>query len=184
MTIQCTDIDAFPWQKQEVFKGTTIWNGLNAVPFLGLSVACEGGWGINTAYAVTPYYYVPGYGFFANAMTNFTREAAIESPLFTPFKTETAAMHSTNLFEIADAAYRDGLRAKFLGDAIPATSFAAGANAIDGLIDNYNMQSAVQDNVWPNGRIVNDERKWFHSDIIRVAYFYLHQVFARFKRGN
>ena len=133
---------------------------------------------------MNPYYYVPAYGFFANAMSNFTREDAIESPLFTPFMTETASMHSTNLFEIADVAYRDGLRAKFLGDAIPATSFAAGANAIGGLIDNYNMQNAVQDNAWPNGRIVNDERKCFHSDIIRVAYFYLHQVFARFKRGN
>ena len=172
------------WSKQELFKGTTVWHGLNAVPLLGLDVACEGGWGINAAYAVNPYYYVPAYGFFANAMENFTREDAIESPLFTPFMTETASMHSTNLFEIADVAYRNGLRAKFLGDAIPATSFAAGANAIGGLIDNYNMQNAVQDNAWPGGRIVNDERKCFHSDIIRVAYFYLHQVFARFKRGN
>ena len=172
------------WAKQELFKGTTVWHALNAVPFLGLNVACEGGWGINATYAVNPYYYVPACGFFANAMSNFTREEAIESPLFTPFKTETAAMHSTNLYTIADADYRRSLRAKFLGDAIPATSFAMGANAANGLEEHYDMQAAVQDNAWPSGRVVNDERKWFHSDIKNVAYFYLHQIFNRIKRGH
>ena len=93
-------------------------------------------------------------------------------------------MHSTNLFTIANETYRKNLRAKVLGDAIPATSFAAGANSIDALIDNYNMQSAVQDNAWPNEQVVNDERKWFHSDIRKVAYFKFNQVFSRIKRGN
>ena len=37
-------------------------------------------------------------------------------------------MHSTSLFTIASASYRNELRAKFLADAIPATSFATGAN--------------------------------------------------------
>ena len=117
-------------------------------------------------------------------MANFTREEAIESPLFTPFKTETATMHSTNLYTIADADYRRSLRAKFLGDAIPATSFAMGANSTNGLEEHYDMQDAVQDNAWPSGRVVNDERKWFHSDIKNVAYFYLHQVFNRIKSGH
>ena len=49
-------------------------------------------------------------------------------------------MHSTNLFTIADASYRDELRAKMLGDAIPAESFAAGANEIRGFL-NHNMQT-------------------------------------------
>ena len=172
------------WSKQELFKGTTVWHALNAVPLLGLDVACEGGWGINATYAVNPYYYVPAYGFFANAMVNFTREEAIESPLFTPFKAETATMHSTNLYAIVDADCRSQLRAKFLGDAIPATSFAMGANSTNGLEEHYDMQDAVQDNAWPSGRVVNDERKWFHSDIKNVAYFYLHQVFNRIKSGH
>ena len=171
------------WSKQELFKGTMVWHGLNAVPYLGLDVACEGGWGINAAYAVDPYYYVPAYGFFANAMTNFTREDAIESPLFTPFKIHVAAMHSTNLFEVADAAYRDSLRAKFLGDAIPATSFAAGANAIDGQLDNYNMQNHTP-NDWPEELMaeVDDGTKvkvWKHSDIKNVAYYYVYLLFNK-----
>ncbi|MBQ3342362.1 MAG: hypothetical protein IJG84_10735 [Kiritimatiellae bacterium] len=161
------------WSKQELFKGTTIWNGLNAVPFLGLDVACEGGWGINATYAVNPYYYVPAYGFFANAMTNFTREDAIESPLFTPFKTETAAMHSTNLFEIVDAVYRDCLRAKFLGDAIPATSFAAGANRIrNGVVEGNVNFANCESGEWPR-----DEGEWRHSDIKNVAFRFNWMIF-------
>ena len=171
------------WSKQELFKGTTVWHALNAVPFLGLDVACEGGWGISAAYAANPYYYVPAYGFFANAMANFTREEAIESPLFTPFKAETAAMHSTNLYSVADADYRCSLRAKFLGDAIPATSFAAGANMTSGLLDNYNMQSYTP-NDWPeelkteldDGQTV---KIWKHSDMKNVAYYYVYLLFNR-----
>ena len=171
------------WSKQELFKGTTIWNALNAVPFLGFDVACEGGWGINATYAVNPYYYVPAYGFFANAMSNFTREEAIESPLFTPFKSETTAMHSTNLCVIADADYRRNLRAKFLGDAIPATSFAVGANMTSGLFDNYNMQSHTP-NDWPEElkTEANGGAKvkiWKHSDIKNVAYYYVYLLFNR-----
>ena len=171
------------WSKQELFKGTTVWHVLNAVPFLGLDVACEGGWGINATYAANPYYYVPVYGFFANAMANFTREEAIESPLFTPFKTETAAMHSTNLYTIADADCRCSLRAKFLGDAIPATSFAMGANMTSGLLDNYNMQSCMP-NDWPEElkTELDDGQKvkiWKHSDIKNVAYYYVYLLFNR-----
>ena len=157
---------------------------LSVNPLCNLDIACEGGWGINTYYALNPAFYVAGYGFMSNAVAGLTRDDVIEHPLFTPFRAEANDMHSTNLFTIADEAYRKNLRAKFLGDAIPATSFATGRNAIDGLIDNYNMQSAVQDNAWPDEQVVNDERKWFHSDIRRVAYFYLHQVFTRIKMGN
>ena len=57
-------------------------------------------------------------------------------------------MHSTNLFTIADASYRDELRAKMLGDAIPAESFAAGANETAGVKDNHNMQTGTP-NGWP-----------------------------------
>ncbi|MBQ2632281.1 MAG: hypothetical protein IJG13_21590, partial [Kiritimatiellae bacterium] len=164
------------WSKQELFKGTTAWHALNAVPFLGLDVACEGGWGINATYAVNPYYYVPAYGFFANAMSDFTREEAIESPLFTPFKSETTAMHSTNLFVVVDADNRSYLRAKFLGDAIPATSFAAGATASMhvGTDGNITLPECNNPNVWPRS-----EGEWRHSDIRNVAYFYLAELYQR-----
>ena len=132
---------------------------------------------------MNPYYYVPAYGFFANAMTNFTREDAIESPLFTPFKTETAAMHSTNLFVVADADYRRSLRAKFLGDAIPATSFAAGANRIDllGNIGNLNYSDCMAA-PWP--QTSNGGNMWYHSDIKNVAHRFVHPLFLKIVRGE
>ena len=88
-------------------------------------------------------------------------------------------MHSTNLFTIADQSYCAALRAKFLGDAIPATSFAAGRNNIMGVSENYNMQIGVQGNIWPIARIKNNRREWLHSDVKNVAFFYLHQVFRK-----
>jgi hypothetical protein len=127
------------WKIQEFTKGTTVWHELNSIPFLDLNVACEGGWGINTYYSLNPLWYVYQYGFTDKVQSDMTREDAIMYPLFTPFRSESEAMHSTNLFTIADAMYREQLRAKFLGDAIPATSFAAGANHTDrGLTNLHN----------------------------------------------
>ena len=68
----------------------------------GRGVDCEGGWGVNTFYAVNPALYTPGYGFHSSAMGDITPKDAIEHPLFTPFRTEADSMHSTNLFTIAD----------------------------------------------------------------------------------
>ena len=167
------------WSMQELLKGTAAWNALNAVPYYGRGVDCEGGWGVNTFYAVNPALYTPGYGFHSSAMGDITPKDAIEHPLFTPFRTEADSMHSTNLFTISDQSYRAALRAKFLGDAIPATSFAAGRNNIMGVSENYNMQIGVQGNVWPIARIKNNRREWLHSDVKNVAFFYLHQVFRK-----
>ena len=96
-------------------------------------------------------------------------------------------MHSTNLFTIADASYRDELRAKFLADAIPATSFAAGANYTRGLMDNHNVQDDIQ-NGWPTQR---EEKtpdgvisKWLHSDLKDVSFFYVYQLFNKVIKGE
>ena len=162
------------WAKQELFKGTAVWHGLNTVLFFNDSVSCEGGWGINTYYAANPTWYTPGVGFYSS-VSNLTRETAIEHPLFTPFRAEADAMHSTNIFIIADADYRAQLRAKFLGDAIPAISFAAGANpistnAVCGNISYENCQSGV----WPRRGM-----KWEHSDIKNIAYRFCWKLFNR-----
>ena len=89
-------------------------------------------------------------------------------------------MHSTNLFVIADADYRSQLRAKFLADAIPATSFAAGANPIqnDAVSGNINYETC-KTTVWPR-----PERKWWHSDMKNVAYFFTWQLFHRIKDND
>jgi hypothetical protein len=122
------------------------------------------------------------YGFTEKVKNDLTRDDAIVNPLFTPFRSENKAMHSTNQFTIADASYREQLRATFLADAIPATSFAAGANHTGGIRDNHNMQSDTS-NGWPvqrekktpNGVI----RQWFHSDLKDVSFFYVYQLFYK-----
>ena len=90
-------------------------------------------------------------------------------------------MHSTNLFTIADETYRKNLRAKFLGDAIPARSFAAGRNEIsiweeDG---NVNFAEFKRSDAWPR-----DGGKWHHSDIKDVSYFYLSEFYRRIVNGS
>ena len=170
------------WKIQELTKGTTVWHEINMLPFLDLDVACEGGWGINTYYSLNPLWYVYQYGFTGKVQSDLTHEDAITHPLFTPFRSESESMHSTNLFTLADASYRDELRAKFLADAISATSFAAGANHTGGLTDNYNLQSNTP-NGWPKQRERNSAngiiRQWLHSDLKDVAFFYVYCLFNK-----
>ena len=134
-----------------------------------------GRWGLGTMGSdPIVFYYIPLVGLDAS-VSNLTREAVIEHPLFTPFRAESDAMYSTNLFTIADADYRAQLRAKFLGDAIPAISFVAGANpistnAVCGNISYENCQSGV----WPRRGM-----KWEHSDIKNIAYRFCWKLFNR-----
>ena len=135
-----------------------------------------------TLNTTNPLWYVYQYGFTDKVGTDLAREEAIIHPLFTPFRSESEAMHSTNLFAIADATYRNELRAKFLADALPATSFAAGANHTGGVKDNYNMSSQIP-NGWPPQREKNTSagvvRQWFHSDIKDIAFFYVYKLFEK-----
>ena len=152
-------------KKQELFKGCALWYGVNAATFSGAEI--EGGWGINARYAANPLAYIPLSGFNAFHFRNHTREDLVTSPLFTSF--EDGRMASTNALVFPDVA----LRAKMLGDTIPAESFAAGRNPTDGVSDNYNMQSELP-NEWPrpNG-------DWQHSDVKNVSYYYVYKLFER-----
>ena len=91
------------------------------------------------------------------------------------------AVHPTNLFTIADATYREDIRAKFLGDAIPARSFAAGSNGITilGNAGNLNFSECKRLDAWPR-----NEGEWRHSDIKDVAYFYLAELYRRIVNGS
>ena len=100
-------------------------------------------------------------------MNDITRNDVIEHPLFTPFRSDAECMHATNLFTISDVEYRIRLRAKFLADAIPATSFATGANETGGVHKNYDMQSQPVSG-WP--RRMDNHDVWFHSDMKDMAY--------------
>ena len=162
-------------KKQELFKGCALWYGVNTATFSGAEI--EGGWGISARYAANPLAYIPLSGFNAFHFRNHTREDLVTSPLFTPF--EDGRMASTNALDFADAE----MRAKMLGDAIPAESFAAGRNPTDGVSDNYNMQCELP-NGWPeaiNIDLPNGVRQsaWRHSDIKNVAFWYVYLLFQQ-----
>ena len=163
------------WAKQELFKGCSLRYGGNAVTFAGVRI--EEGWCINANHVANPLAYVPIAGFNASYFANYTRDDLITSPLFTSFN--DSRMASTNALNIVD--YR--LRAKMLGDAIPAESFAAGRNMIGGVSENYNYQNEDgTPNGWPRWK--GDIPQWHHSDIKDIAYFYVWKLFERIKEGN
>jgi len=175
------------WPIQESIKGSSLIHIANALP---AQLECEGGWGINTYYALNPLYYVARHGFM-ESVNSLTREDAIIHPLFTPFREKeyAGAMHSTDLFTIDDENKRYALRARFLADAIPAESFAMGANMVDKRnsgIDNLSMMEMCMDNeeVWPKDRREKidgqpDRLLWHHSDWKQLAYCFVHKLFSQ-----
>lgn len=131
--------------------------------------------GINARYMANPLAYIPLVGFNASYFTNYTREDLIAKPLFTSM--DDGLMQSTNVLDFVN----EELRAKMLGDAIPAESYAAGANAISGFV-NHNMQTGTQ-NGWPKK---NSEQKaiWEHSDIKNVAFYFTYKLFEKINNGD
>ena len=131
---------------------------------------------------------------------SLTREQAITHPLFTPFGIHDEEMHSLDPYDGSDENGQHGglsgkewLRARFLSDAIPATSRAAGANAFDTRISITNVQMDVaissggcMSNMdkWPRirqkrtGNVVTYQ--WHHSDFKQLAYFFVHTLFDKF----
>jgi hypothetical protein len=83
-----------------------------------------------------------------------------------------------NLLNFVDA----NLRAKMLGDAIPAESFAAGANETGGGVMNYNMQTDTP-NGWPR-KNDSDEAQWHHSDIKDVSFYFTYKFFEKIRKGE
>jgi hypothetical protein len=158
------------WSKQELFKGCALWYGVNSITFAGAEI--EGGWGINTRYMANPLAYIPLSGFNPSYFSKYTREDLITKPLFTSMNDDR--MSSTNELNFVDA----DLRAKMLGDAIPAESFAAGANETGGVENNYNMQIDTP-NGWPR-----KDFEWLHSDLKDVSYFYVHKLFIYLLQGG
>lgn len=179
------------WVMQELLKGSVLFHGVNSTQFF--DVDCEGGWGINTYYAADPRWYLPLGGFTGSTSSNLEWRAAVEHPLFTPFRAEHDGMHSTNVFVKVCGGYGfltdgDSLRARFLGDAIPAESRAAGANPIRvGVVDqNIRMDTDVSEGgcianwgLWPQKRRDGDVPRWAHTDFKNVAYFFVYPLFDK-----
>ena len=93
---------------------------------------------------------------------------------------------------------KEWLRARFLADAIPATSRAAGANAFDSnrvSIGNIEMdknedKGGCMSNLyeWPRGRRERvgeyDKLLWQHSDFKNIAYYFVHKLFDKFVNNS
>ncbi len=78
-------------------------------------------------------------------------------------------------------------RAELLAEAIPAYSFAAGANPMikfnppDGLNRNISMMRYRTDEAeWPPDGIHPDHRDWLHSDVRDVGYLHTYKLFDKF----
>ncbi len=67
------------------------------------------------------------------------------------------------------------VRNRFLAEALPAKTFAAGANRLKtlGAASNYNMDDHKPSG-WPEQR--DEDTRWHHSDWRDVAYFYTYEV--------
>ena len=152
------------WSVQELFKGTA---ALHFVPG-----NCEGGWGYNGEYTVM--------GLLTDfAKTNeFSDVELVASPIFRKF--DNVQLHYTNLISIAQTEIN-----KVMGDGIPAVSFAAGANPImNGSVAGNIELSPMDLPYWPDTRINNAVRKWCHSDICNLAFFYVNSVFRKIVLGE
>ena len=164
------------WKIQEMSKGAAVWHALNALTVGRDRISCEGGWGVNTFYALNPHYYLAG---FLPSAAKLSREDVIRHPLFTPFRTESTNMHDVARFTVEDPVVRAELRAKFLADAIPAESHAAGANQVGGMTSRSMLTYMNGSRVWPANRSKTEVHEWWHSDIKNLAYFFVCPLFDR-----
>jgi len=138
-------LEQHAWQKQELFKGRTVLG----VPVLG-----------GTAWA--------GWGF-SGEYTMAQANAASESQLRTNavFRQVPTSMFSSN---ITDQAVNE-----ILAQGVPALSYAAGVNEIDGVADNYDADSNKPNGWGRSGAPYYD--RWLHSDLKNMAYFYTYELF-------
>ena len=174
-----------PWAAQEMLKGRTEWSAL-ASAFLFSGIHRQGGWAFNTD-AYTDHYIDNGSGLLVPVPWPPLRAAAITdanlrtNSFFRSFS--NTQLYGPNGSAIAAEWFT---RAQLLSEAIPALSYATGANDIDQYSSlkpigrgGYMMDSL--ENGWPQQRIENIRQKnrWFHSDIRNVAYCFTYQVFDK-----
>ena len=72
------------------------------------------------------------------------------------------------------------LRLEFLGDAIPARSFATGANETSGLSQNLSLATCRgNESKWPEERKDGNNKFWRHSDFKNLAYPFTRKLFDK-----
>jgi len=174
------------WFTQEFLKGMN---------FLDVNFgSIHGGWGFNEVYA--PYNNVtetniPIGAFEANKIPD---DVLRTEPFFDPFEPADSEFPDydgtvlTNPDLDATASAEAGkymTRNKLLGEAIPATSFAAGHNPLTATLRadrNINMNAPSMKLGWPVERSDTNMR---HSDLREIPYVYIHRIFKKMvEAGN
>ena len=160
------------WTMQEKIKGSAVLPLANVLN--NTSMTREGGWGFNMDYLGT----IVGRNVDTEAVKKLSEEQLLVQPVFTPFVTEGSHLHSRfRAFRANGSEEQYKLRAKLLADAIPATSFSAGANDTKGL-NKADLMASFESDPWPR-----DNGEWRHSDIKNTA-FYFETKFYEFIRDN
>ncbi|MFQ3242352.1 MAG: hypothetical protein ACI9JZ_002048 [Lentimonas sp.] len=188
------------WVLQEIGKGNT---ALRAAKLIGQVEEVQAGWDFNgnqndleqvgvlkgipvdsdsyrprfaseTSATVPTNEQLAQFGFFSrfNEYNDEKLYAPIDDANVLPRVTQTQAGASA-------LAAQDDNRWHLLAEAIPAMSFAAAANHVNGMQENYNMMNEA--NGWPLSRL-NDSRfgsDWLHSDFKNVSLNYTRKKYEK-----
>ena len=173
------------WSKQELFKGCSLWTGVNTFTFAGAEI--EGGWGFHCW------------------TTNINNEAikvrcsaAEANALVANGSIVTNAVFDRGVSAMFKPDISDFEKADILAYHIPAVSSPAGKvisigeKEDDGLDYNLNdetcrengwgREAASVENETGHQLIVDD---WLHSDIKNMAYFFIYPAFEKIlEKGN
>ena len=102
----------------------------------------------------------------------------VKQPIFYPFQTMSSRMNSLETFEYNEKDWQQYImRAKLLGSAIPATSFAAGANAMRETTSKPYQNYEGKD--WPRR-----DARWHHSDLKNVAYYFTYKLYEKISNNK
>ncbi len=170
------------WAAQEMVKGLSAF-GL--IPLGLLMPDQHGGWGFNSFYSVV--FPLP-----PELASGLTPEELRVQPFFAPFVPKTARFPEYDgvalLAPLGDSAAsaqaaRPETQYKLLAEAIPALSFATGANPVGvlnrpGETRNFDIQTLRNDETptaWPANR--GDDLRWLHTDMKAVPYSYIYKLF-------
>jgi hypothetical protein len=167
------DAARFPWGCQEKLKGRM------PVEVLGSTVA---GWGFNeieyghTTTSTDPISGVVRYTWVKPTSTEAHTIQRSQLPTHPFFSKTPGTLFSSD--EAAAKTFADQNRFDLLSRAIPARTFAVGANSLGGFADQKDLQALqTLQTGWPSVRTDINDYRWKHSDCRNVAYIFTYKMF-------
>ncbi len=168
------------WTFQEMRKGTYGAHSVSLNP-------THGGWEFNDDEGA-PDYYENGVRLSPQQMEGVADHELREVPFFGNFVEDFEVLHNPHGHPDAiTLSYENNTHYRLLSSAIPAASFAAGANEIEDFVTpetnrNIDQQTYRTSGEWPAER---PNSNWLHSDLKNIAYPYVYQLFDLIvEKGN